>query len=47
MLVISLQTIKDSTEVNNAIRREDIVMYPTSENQVCIYVMYISMYSTD
>ena len=46
-----LQTIEDSTEVPSVVN-EDNVIYPrfellSLENQVCIYVMYISMYSTN
>ena len=38
---MSLQTIEDSTEIPSARKKEDIVIYPTSENQslenqVCI-----------
>ena len=41
-----LQTIKDSTEVPCAIRKEDIVMYPTSEQLSLENQVSLNMNST-
>ena len=42
--MISLQTIKDSTEVPCAIRKEDIVMYPKPEQLSLKNKVSLNMY---
>ena len=45
--MISLQIIKDSTEVPCAIRKEDIVMYPSSEQLSLENEVSLDINSTD
>ena len=44
--MISLQTIKDSTEVPCAIRKEDIIMYPKPEQLSLENQVSVNIYST-